>query len=75
MATHRIIVYPSDFQNWSDKKGAAAYRNYIKTRQLLDLNKDQPLTIFHLRDLWKIPLEDIINSLTCFTVAAVSALV
>lgn len=60
---HRIIIYPSDFAIWFGRKDVTGSRYYLDVKNYLGLKENQPLTIFHIRDLWEVTLEDISWSL------------
>lgn len=60
---YRIVVYPSDLANWYGRGEEAAKRYYLKIRETLGLGEEIPLLVFHLRDLWKAKLKDLINAL------------
>ena len=59
----RIDVYPADLQKLSGQSDSSAYREYNSIKEVLDLPKKAKLTIFHLRDVRKVPLEDIVDAL------------
>ena len=60
---YRIVVYPSDLANWYGRGEEAAKRYYLQIRETLGLEDKIPLLVFHLRDLWKAKLTDLINVL------------
>ncbi len=60
----RILVYPADLKIWaSSKSDKSVYRLYHQIQEAFNLDHSRDLTIFHLRDYFKISLEDIRNNL------------
>lgn len=60
---YRIVVYPSDLANWYGRGEEAAKRYHLEIKEKLGLEEKIPLLVFHLRDLWKAKLMDLINAL------------
>jgi hypothetical protein len=60
---YRIVVYPSDLAIWFGRGEEAAKRYHLEIKERLGLEEKIPLLVFHLRDLWKAKLRDLINAL------------
>ena len=62
--TTRVFVYPSDLKFWLDRKSdKSVYRLYHTIQEAFQLQKERYLTIFHLRDYYRISLEDVCSRL------------
>ncbi len=59
----RIILFPEDLSSFSGGGSKTLYRLYNTIREKFGLDKKIRLTIYHIRDYFKISLEDVIHAI------------
>lgn len=57
----RIVLFPEDLSNVSGGGNKTLYRLYNTIRDSVGLRKGIRITIYHVRDYFKISLEDVIH--------------
>ncbi|WP_170311256.1 hypothetical protein [Pedobacter ureilyticus] len=59
----RVVLFPEDLRSFSGGGTKTNYRLYNEIRAKFQLEKKVRITIYHVRDYFHIPLEDVIHGI------------